>query len=60
VAPYRATGPEPEATARRLLTQWGGSVGANRYVIGIDPDREQLIVHELVPARGSLDPLELG
>ncbi|HUA48389.1 MAG TPA: hypothetical protein VMA77_24335 [Solirubrobacteraceae bacterium] len=60
VARYTATGDRDEAAARRVLTEWAGSLGANRYVIGIDPEREQLIVHEMIPARGPLDPLELG
>jgi multisubunit Na+/H+ antiporter MnhE subunit len=60
VARYTTTGDDEEDAARRMLTEWGGSLGANRYVIGIDPEREQLIVHEMVPAAGPLDPLELG
>ncbi len=61
VAPYAAVSLEdPEAFARRLLTQWGASLGANRYVLGIDNERAQLIVHELVPSDGPLDPMELG
>lgn len=57
---YRATGDEPDAVARRILTEWAGSVGANRYVLGIDTDNELLLVHELVASPGRLDPLELG
>ena len=57
---YRASGGDPDDTARRLLSEWGASVAPNRYAIGVDPDRDALIVHELVPARGPLDPLELG
>ena len=61
VAPYRATSEhDPEARGRRLRTQWGASLGANRYVVGIDSERRELIVHELVPADGPLDPMELG
>jgi hypothetical protein len=60
VARYTATGDDEEDAARRVLTEWAGSLGANRYVIGIDPERERLIVHEMVPAEGPLDPLELG
>jgi putative flippase GtrA len=60
-ARYRATSEEdPEDYGRRMLTQWGASLGANRYVVGIDNQRQLLIVHELVPASGPLDPLELG
>lgn len=61
VSPYRATSEtDPEAGGRRLLTQWGASLGANRYVVGIDTERDELVVHELVPAAGPLDPMELG
>lgn len=57
---YRATGDGPEAVTRRILTEWGGSLGANRYVIGIDAENEVLLVHELVESSSPLDPLELG
>jgi hypothetical protein len=57
---YRATSKDPQDYARRVLTQWGTSLGANRYVLGIDNENQILIVHELVEASGPLDPLELG
>jgi hypothetical protein len=57
---YRATGENSEDVACRLLTEWAASLAANRYAIGIDPRRHVLVVHELVPASGPLDPLELG
>lgn len=57
---YSACDADPEQVARRVLTEWGGSVGANRYVIGIDPEARILLVHELQPSSGPLDPLELG
>lgn len=57
---YRCSSDEPDDVARRLLTEWAASVAPNRYAIGVDPGQEVLIVHELVPARGPLDPLELG
>lgn len=57
---YRATAPDPDDRARRLLTEWAASLAANRYAIGIDQRRNILIVHQLVPAPGPLDPLELG
>ena len=59
-ARYTATGDRDRDVARRVLTEWAGSLGANRYVIGVDPETERLIVHELLPARTPLDPLELG
>jgi len=58
---YRATSDvDPADLGRRALTQWGASVGANRYVLGIDNERQLLLVHELVDSSGPLDPLELG
>lgn len=59
-ARYRATGEDPDDVARRLMTGWGASLGPNRYVIGVDREAQALIVHQLVPASGPLDPLELG
>jgi multisubunit Na+/H+ antiporter MnhE subunit len=57
---YRATGMSGEDAARRVLTEWGASLGPNRYVVGVDRERGLLLVHELVRAHGPLDPLELG
>lgn len=57
---YRATTPHAEDRGRRILTEWGASLAANRYVVGVDVDEGYLLVHELVPASGPLDPLELG
>ena len=57
---YCATSDAGEDVARRILTEWAASIGPNRYVIGIDSDDGVLLVHELVPAHGALDPLELG
>ena len=57
---YRATGDDADDVTRRLLTEWAASLAANRYAIGIDPRRNTLIIHQLVPTSGPLDPLELG
>ncbi|HWD63948.1 MAG TPA: hypothetical protein VG405_02140 [Solirubrobacteraceae bacterium] len=57
---YGACAQDPEQTARRVLTEWGASVGSNRYVIGIDSAAGLLLVHELYPSSGPLDPMELG
>jgi hypothetical protein len=57
---YDAVGEAPEDVARRILTQWGASAAPNRYVIGIERERRLLLIHELVPTSGPLDPLELG
>lgn len=59
-ARYGACEQEPADAARRVLTEWGASLGANRYVIGIDSESRVLIVHELKASEGPLDPLELG
>lgn len=59
-AQFRATGDSEDDAARRILTQWGASLAANRYAIGIDRRTDLLIVHQLVDASGPLDPLELG
>jgi multisubunit Na+/H+ antiporter MnhE subunit len=58
-ARYRA-GETSTDVGRRILTEWAASLGPNRYVIGIDPERNLLLVHELVWSSGPLDPLELG
>lgn len=60
VARYRAVADESGDVARRILSEWSASLGANRYVIGIDAEHGVLLVHELVWSSGPLDPLELG
>ena len=57
---YRATGDSPDDVAHRILSEWGTSLAANRYAVGIDVEHDYLLVHELVDAPGPLDPLELG
>ena len=57
---YRATGDSSDDVGRRILTEWGSSVAANRYAVGIDVEHDYLLVHQLVEASGPLDPLELG
>jgi multisubunit Na+/H+ antiporter MnhE subunit len=57
---YRAGGDDPADVGRRLVSAWAASVAPNRYAIGIDRERDVLIIHELVPTAGPLDPLELG
>lgn len=57
---YRATSDEAEDRTRRILTEWGTSLAANRYAIGIDVEHEYLLIHELVPSPGPLDPMGLG
>lgn len=57
---YGATAPTAEDRARRILTEWGASLAANRYAVGIDPEVRYLLIHELVETSGPLDPLDLG
>jgi hypothetical protein len=59
-ARYRATAGSPQAAGRRALSEWLGSVGPNRYVVGIDRERELIIVHELVTTDEPLDRTERG
>jgi multisubunit Na+/H+ antiporter MnhE subunit len=49
-------------TTRRALAKGAGSFAPNTYVVGIDDDRELLLVHQLEPSSdaSTLDPLELG
>lgn len=49
-------------TTRRSLAKAVGSFAPNSYVVGVDAERELLLVHQLDPGGGAteLDPLELG
>jgi multisubunit Na+/H+ antiporter MnhE subunit len=49
-------------TTRRALATAAGSFAPNSYVVGVDAERDLLLVHQLDPAGGAdeLDPLELG
>jgi multisubunit Na+/H+ antiporter MnhE subunit len=59
---FRAEGPRSAFdTTRRALAKSAGSFAPNSYVVGVDADRDLLLVHQLAP-RGDpddLDPLEL-
>lgn len=57
---YEAVADNADCRARRILTEWGASLGANRYVIGIDAEARYLLVHELTESSRPLDPMELG
>lgn len=56
VAYPTATG-DPAAAGRRALSEIAGSLAPNRYVLGIDPERQVMVVHELLPSSAPLDPL---
>jgi hypothetical protein len=43
--------------AGRAVTEIWGSLGPNRYVIGVDEESGTILVHELVPGTSPADPL---
>jgi multisubunit Na+/H+ antiporter MnhE subunit len=59
---FRAGGEGPRDTGRRALTEMLGSLTPNTIVIGVDPDRDLLLVHQLhvQGSREELDVLGLG
>jgi multisubunit Na+/H+ antiporter MnhE subunit len=51
-------GDEAERTARHLFITVGVALSPNTYVIGFEPDRGEMLVHQLVPKpSASLDEL---
>jgi multisubunit Na+/H+ antiporter MnhE subunit len=58
---FRGGGDDPESTARRVVAKGLDSLGPNSYVVGIDEDRDLMLVHQLVPPDdpASADPMEL-
>lgn len=46
--PTRFGGDSPEGVTRRVLLVWGISVAPNTFALGIDQDREVMVVHRLV------------
>jgi hypothetical protein len=59
-APFRAGGDGPRDVARRALTESLGSLGPNTIVIGVDRDRDVVLVHQLARRDEDRDPLGLG
>lgn len=57
-----AGGEQPEDVGRRALSEALGSLAPNTIVIGVDTDRQLLLVHQLRRTGGSqeLDALGLG
>jgi hypothetical protein len=55
-ARYPVHGDRASAAGRALTEAWG-SLGPNRYVVGIDEDDGVILVHELVHSGEPLDPL---
>jgi multisubunit Na+/H+ antiporter MnhE subunit len=60
--PFEAGGDGSRAAGRRAITEALGSLAPNTIVIGIDPDRNLLLVHQLYKQgdREELDPMGLG
>jgi hypothetical protein len=60
--PFSASGPQQLASGRRALAEGFGSLAPNTFVIGIDPDRELILAHQLrlMPSRKTIDALDLG
>jgi hypothetical protein len=59
---FRAVAEEPKPTGRRAVAETVGSVAPNTIVVGVDPDRGLLLVHQLRRQGGpeSLDVTRLG
>jgi hypothetical protein len=55
-ARYPVHGDRGSAAGRTLTEAWG-SLGTNRYVVGIDEENGLILVHELVRSGDPLDPL---
>jgi multisubunit Na+/H+ antiporter MnhE subunit len=60
--PFAHGGESPEQVGRRAASELAGSLAPNTIVIGVDPDTELLLVHQLRRSgdAASLDVLELG
>ncbi len=60
--PFKAGGDGSRDVGRRAIAEALGSLAPNTIVIGIDPDRNLLLVHQLYEqgGRDELDPLGLG
>ena len=61
VVPFRhGDDADPEDSARRALVVTGLSIAPNSVVVGIDADRDELLVHQLVPDAAGLRRDALG
>lgn len=60
--PFDASGETPADVGRRALAEAFGSLAPNAIVVGVDPDAELLLVHQLRPRGGreQLDVLGVG
>jgi hypothetical protein len=59
-APFRHGDDGRRDVARRALSEAVGSLAPNTIVVGIDPDRNLILVHQLVLRDTERDPLGLG
>jgi hypothetical protein len=59
---FQACRDSPEHAGRRALTEWLGSLAPNTIVVGVDAERELLLVHQLrrQGEPDDVDPLGLG
>lgn len=59
---FRATKDSEHDVGRRALTEWFGSLAPNTIVVGVDPDRGLLLVHQLRREGDpdQIDPMGLG
>jgi multisubunit Na+/H+ antiporter MnhE subunit len=55
--PFRHGGENPTDDARRALATVGVGVTPNTFVVGVDPDRDELLVHQLRPDPESVSRL---
>lgn len=47
---FPAGGDDPESVAWRAVATWGTSFTPDTYVVGIDRERQEIIIHQLVPS----------
>ena len=61
-ARFAAVEENPGDAGRRALSEWLGSLSPNTIVIGVDPDRRVVLVHQLRRQGNAdhIDPLGLG
>lgn len=59
---FEATEDTPRDAGRRSLSEWLGSVSPNTVVVGVDAERQLVLVHQLHVQGGAdqVDPLGLG
>ena len=48
--PFDVGGNDPESAARRALVMAGACLTPNTYVVAIDAEKGQLLMHQLVPS----------